>query len=337
MTLTAGVVGGAQGFRPPLAKVSRKLAFHPTLATLRRPLLAAGLALGALAAPLPLLHAVAWAASPSPPPAPSATPAPNPSPTPAPTPAPTPTPTPTPTPPPVAPAAMNLYVSTGFRYQDPNYTACTATSAQDMLNFIATARSGGAGFRWHVTRSSTTRDAILRYERAHDTLSGASKGTDPHGWRNALNYYGWGSSALGAGHMVYDDRSYTSYGAAMRAAVRQMILTRKPVGMLGWAGHHAQMITGYFGLVGNPFATNPDGSWANTFTVGGFYVSDPLRSDAIVNKRVGYASLATTSNLHLRFRSFLQKDSPYDDGYTPGYRVSRTEWYGRFTMLLPLR
>ena len=39
----------------------------------------------------------------------------------------------------------------------------------------------------------------------------------------------------------------------------------------------------------------------------------------------------------LRFRSFLQTDSPYDDGYTPGYRVSRTEWYGRFTLLLPLR
>ena len=314
-----------------------------TLAALRRPLLAAGLAFGALAAPVPLLHAVAWAADPSPSVAPSATPAPSPSASPDPTPAPsadpspTPTPDPTPTPPPSAPAALNLYVSSGFRYQDPNYTACTATSAMDMLNFIAAARSGGTGFRWKPTLSSTTRDKILVYERAHDTLAAASRGTDPHGWRNALNYYGWGGNAMLNGQMVYEDRAFSSYGAAMHAAIRQMILTRKPVGVLGWAGHHAQMLTGYYGLQGDPFAKNADGTWANTFTVVGLYVTDPLRSDAVVNHRVGYTALATTTNLRLRFRSFLQVDSPYDDGYTPGYRVSRTEWYGRFTLLLPTR
>ena len=328
---------------------------HLTLAAVRRPLLAIGLALGALVAPVPLLHAVAWAADPSPSLAPSASPDPSPSPAPdasaspspsppaspdpSPTasPDPTPTPTPDPTPTPSAPVALNLYVSSGFRYQDPNYTACTATSAMDMLNFIVAARSGGTGFRWKTSLSTTTRDKVLAYERAHDTLATASRGSDPHGWRNALNYYGWGASALVDGQMVYEDVAYPSYGAAIHAAVRQMIVTRKPVGILGWAGHHAQMLTGYYGLVGDPFATNADGSWANTFTVVGLYVTDPLRSDAVVNHRVGYTALATTTNLHLRFRSFLQLDSPYDDGYTPGYRRSRTEWYGRFTVLLPVR
>jgi len=320
---------------------------HLALAAIRRPLLAVGLAFGALAAPIPMLHAVAWAADPSPSVAPSASPAPSPSaspdPTPAPsgdptpTPTPDPTPSPTPTPTPSAPPALNLYVSTGFRYQDPNYTACTATSAMDMLNFITAAGSGGTGFRWTPSLSGTTRDKILAYERAHDTLLAASRGTDPHGWRNALNYYGWGSSAMLNGQMVYEDRAFTSYGSAIRTAVRQMILTHKPVGMLGWAGHHAQMLTGYYGLQGDPFAQNLNGTWANTFTVAGLYVTDPLRSDAIVNRRVSYTALATTTNLHLRFRTFLQVDSPYDDGYTPGFRVSRTEWYGRFTLLLPLR
>jgi hypothetical protein len=328
---------------------------HLTLAAIRRPLLALGLALGALAAPVPLLHAVASAADPSPSVAPSATtspsptaspdptPAPSSDPTPAPTPAPSsdptpaPTPDPTPTPPPSAPPALNLFVASGFRYQDPNYTACTATSAMDMLNFIAAAGSGGPGFRWRPTLSSTLRDRVLAYERAHDTLATASRGTDPHGWRNALNFYGWGGGALIDGQMVYEDVSFSSYGAAIHAAVRQMILTRKPVGMLGWAGHHAQMLTGYYGLQGDPFAQNPDGSWTDGFGIAGMFVSDPLRSDAILNRRVAYRALATTTNLHLRFQSFRQLDSPYDDSYTPGYRISRTEWYGRYTLLLPLR
>ena len=67
----------------------------------------------------------------------------------------------------------------------------------------------------------------------------------------------------------------------MHAAVRQMILTHKPVGVLGWAGHHAQMITGYFGLVGDPFATNADGAVHHTFSVGGVLRLGPApRGDA---------------------------------------------------------
>ena len=38
----------------------------------------------------------------------------------------------------------------GFRYQDPNYSACTATSALVMLNTIALNGNGGTGFRWVV-------------------------------------------------------------------------------------------------------------------------------------------------------------------------------------------
>jgi hypothetical protein len=350
---------------PPLrSEVSHRMTPSLMLASLRRPLLAAGLAIGALALPLPILHAAALAADPgaspavtaapdagaspspaprvvanaaaSPSPSPSVAPSPSPSASPAPTPTPDPSPTPTPDPS-SPPAAMNLYAAAGFRYQDPNYVACTAASVMDMLNFVVLNQSGGDGFRWRLNRTGTTRDAILSWERHHDTLIAAAKGTDPHGWRNALNYYGWGSGALYQGTMVYDDVAYSSYDAAMHMAVRQIILTRKPVGLLGWSGHHAQMVTGYYGLAGDPFEKNADGTWTDLFTVTGFYVSDPLRSDSILNRKVSYAALATTSNLRLRYRTYVQTDSPYDDRYEPGYRSSRSEWYGKFTLLLPLR
>ena len=112
---------------------------------------------------------------------PTATPAATPNPTPTPTPAPTASPAPTPTPdpisppppdptPPVAPVSLDLYVTSGFRYQDPNYVACTSTSAMNMLNFILAAGSGGTDFRWTRAVSGGARDAMLRWERNHDTL-----------------------------------------------------------------------------------------------------------------------------------------------------------------------
>ena len=44
----------------------------------------------------------------------------------------------------------------------------------------------------------------------------------------------------------------------MKAAVRALVATGKPVGLLGWRGAHAQMITGYYGLIGDPFARDAD-------------------------------------------------------------------------------
>ena len=60
-----------------------------------------------------------------------------------------------------------------------------------MLNLVAMRSVGGVGFRWTPTNSGAVRDSILAWERKHDTLPGGY-GSDPHGWRNALNFYGWG-------------------------------------------------------------------------------------------------------------------------------------------------
>jgi hypothetical protein len=280
--------------------------------------------------------------SPSPTQTPELTPTPNPTDLPAPTadptppPDPSPSPTPAPTPTPVAPAALDLYVSSGFRYQDPNYSACTSASAMNMLNFILANGSGGPGFRWIRSVSGTKRDTMLRWERNHDTLR-TGTGSDPHGWRNALNYYGWGTAALTSAGRVYDDVSYTSYASAIKAAVRAIIATRKPVGVMGWQGHHAQVITGYYGLAGDPFATDSTGVFSNAFSVGGLYFSDPLRSDRMSHIRVSYSGLQRTTNYRLRFRAFMETDSSLDDPYSSGWRQARFEWYRRFVVILPLR
>lgn len=231
---------------------------------------------------------------------------------------------------------MNLFVASGFAFQDPNMSACTATAARSMLNFVGLRRTGGATFGWSVTNSGAMRDQLLAWERAHDTLPGGT-GSDPHGWRNALNYFGWGAATLTAGSRVYDDRAYATFGGAMRAAVRQLVRTRKPVGLLGWRGTHAQMLTGYYGLSGNPFARDSTGNYRNTFTVTGFYITDPLRKSNIVNRAVRWSTLRYTTNYRLRFQRYYERDSTQDDPYTPGIIRARDEWYKKFVLIMPIR
>lgn len=237
---------------------------------------------------------------------------------------------------PDAPASLNLFHSDAFRYQDPNYAACTSAATMLMLNVIAIRGTGSGGFDWRVSRSGDLRDAILRWSRDHHTMTGGD-GTDPHGWRNALNYYGWGSSNLRSDRF-YDDRSFGSYESAVRAAVRALILTRKPVGVLAWRGRHAQVMTGYYGLEGDPFAKTSSGAWVNDFTVDGVYLSDPLRSADIVNRRISWSSFKSSADTGIRFQRYRETDSPYDDPYTaPDGVPATTEWYDKFVLILPVR
>jgi hypothetical protein len=235
-----------------------------------------------------------------------------------------------------SPESLDLFVGSGFMYQDPNMYACTATSAVDILNFIALGGTGGSGFRWTPTRSASTRDWILNWEHTHDTLAGGN-GSDPHGVRNAINQFGWGKIALTAPYRVYDDIAFYTFDGAMKRTVRAMIETRKPVAILAWAGRHMQMVVGYYGLSGDPFAKDSLGHYTNAFTVAGFYLVDPLKSQTFVNRPIDYASLRDTPNLKFRYRPYLETDSPYDDPYTPGVLPARNEWYGRFVIVAPIR
>jgi hypothetical protein len=234
------------------------------------------------------------------------------------------------------PASLDLFRPEGFRHQDPNYSACTATSALVMLNTIALNGNGGASFRWVVRLGIDPVTSILAWERSHDTLAGGS-GSDPHGWRNALNYYGWGPGALASDARIYDDFAYTSYAKAVKNAIRQLIRTRKPVGILAWGGRHAQFITGYEGLAGNPFAKDGSGRYTNTFTVTAVYLTDPLKADGFVDARITYANLANSTNARLRFVPYTETDSPYDDPYTSGTAAARDEWLNRWVIIAPIR
>ena len=234
------------------------------------------------------------------------------------------------------PAKLDLFRSEGFRYQDPTYSACTAASAMVMLNTIALNGNGGAGFRWSVRLGTDPLNSILAWERSHDTLAGGS-GSDPHGWRNALNYYGWGSGALGSDTRIYNDFAYTSYARAIKNAVRQLIRTRKPVGILAWGGRHAQFITGYDGLSGNPFAKDGNGRYTNAFTIDAVYLTDPLKADGWVDSRITYSALGTSTNWRLRFVPYAETDSPYDDPYTAGTVAAKNEWLNRWVIIAPIR
>ena len=241
-----------------------------------------------------------------------------------------------PTPSSAPPAKLDVFRPGAFRYQDPNYSACTATSALVMLNTIAINGNGGNGFRWSVRLGTDPVSTILAWERSHDTLAGGS-GSDPHGWRNALNYYGWGSGALTSDTRVYDDFAYTSYAKAVKNAIRQLIRTRKPVGILAWGGRHAQFITGYDGLSGNPFAKDGRGRYTNTFTIAAVYLTDPLKSDGFVDARITYSTLGNSTNPRLRFVPYTETDSPYDDPYTAGTVPARDEWLNHWVIVAPIR
>jgi hypothetical protein len=212
---------------------------------------------------------------------------------------------------------LNTYRSSGYLTQDPYYTACTAAATMMMLNFTALGGVRGHGFVWTPStvknRVGDARDmtSVFSFARGHDTLSSAGVGSDPHGWRNALNYYGWGPGALTPSSRIYDDRAYSGFDTAIKDAVRAIARFRKPVGVLAWAGAHAQVMTGYVAVGENPAVST-------AFTVTAVYLSDPLAGNHVVNRLVSISQLRDGS-LTYRFRRYSQTDSPYDDPYTPGW------------------
>jgi hypothetical protein len=240
----------------------------------------------------------------------------------------------------------NLYDYRAFLYQDPYGTACTAASTMIMLNVIAYRKTGGEGFRWtpyrvknNTSNRADTRDmtSILWWSRAHDTLSAWGAGSDGHGWRNALNQYGWGGTAVtDPARRMYDDLEYTSYDRAVHAAVRAIARYRMPVGILGWAGGHAQVMTGYVVDGDNP-------AESDVFTVRYVYLSDPLYKDHMVNAKISNATFQGGS-WRVRFQAYRETDSPYDDPYKSGWKRSSvspttgpSEWYRRWVIVAPIR
>ena len=226
--------------------------------------------------------------------------------------------------------SINVYDDTIVTYQDPDWTACTAAAAQSMLNLIGVTTHadlppprGGSlprtSFRWQVDTSFPVLESILAYERQNMTMYWSSAGTDAHGWRNALNYYGWGSISAG----VYVDSSFTSFDAAAKQTVRSLARTGEPVGILGWFGGHAQYVTGYT-------VQGEDPRISDKYTILGVFLTDPLESDRTRNM---YVTMDTWRNgpLYVRFSPYYYDDSPFTD---PIDGVSgNSQWWSKWVII----
>jgi hypothetical protein len=218
---------------------------------------------------------------------------------------------------------FDLYEPRAQRWQDPDPYACTAAAALSMLNTIA---YGGmdSTIQWQPTVSFSAQESILRFERAHMTMRKSSPGADPHGWRNALNYVGWGS--LDAG--VYRDVAYGSVDAAMKAAVSAVARFQKPVGVLSQSGRHAEVVTGYKVVGDDPHTGSMH------FSIVGVYLTDPWRAARYRDAFMTYARWRWGFTW-LRFDQYRQFDSPYRDPIDG--RIGRSEWYGKWVTVEPVK
>jgi hypothetical protein len=225
-----------------------------------------------------------------------------------------------------------MYNAGGMRYQNPDLTACTAAAAQVMLNMATawtdyTPAPGKATptkpHGWKVDVSYTRMEGLLAYERKYGTMLLTWPGADAHGWRDALNYYGWGSIKAN----VYRDLTYKSFAAAARATVMALAMYRKPVGILALKGDHAQVVTGYRVKGYDPR------TGSTNFQILGVYLSDPMKSDGYLN---AYIPLATWSGgaKHIRFTPYLMTNSPYVDSLD--HQQGNAEWDGKWVIVAPV-
>ena len=231
--------------------------------------------------------------------------------------------------------AFNLYDRRAIRYQNPDLTACTAAMTQSMLNTIyytstqplsamTAAQASQPAFRWKPTVLASTQKSILRFERSHMTMYTGTLGSDAHGWRNALNYYGWGSIDAG----VYKDFAYTTFDQAVKATVRDIALTNEPVGILSEYGSHAEIVTGYSVTGADPRTGSLD------FKVNGVYLTDPLRERHATDHYATYQEWQTTGTPLVRFFPFLQVDSVIRDPIDG--QIGRYEWWKKFVIVAPV-
>jgi hypothetical protein len=227
---------------------------------------------------------------------------------------------------------MNMYRNGAVRWQNPDWRACTAAATMSMLNLIAYRSTEvlpvreGAPIRtdvvWQVDTSYGMQEDILKFERDHMTTGRWIDGTDPHGWRNALNWYGWGSLTAG----VYVDASYSNFENAAHATVASLARTGKPVGILGWSGSHAQYVTGYEVTGGDPRVSD-------NFTIDGVYLTDPWRPDAVRNKLVTFEEWKRGPD-YIRFGPYWQTDYTTRDPIDG--QVGHKEWRGKFVIEQPV-
>jgi putative cell wall-binding protein len=221
----------------------------------------------------------------------------------------------------------NLYRAAGVRWQQPDTYACAATSAMMMLNFVALGSTPpGDGFAWTPSVSLDLQTQILAYERANMTMVlDGTNGTDPHGWRNALNFYGWGSLTAD----IYRDQAFATADAGLKAAVVAAAEFGKSTGMLMLNGKHAEVINGWDVEGADPSTGSTD------FTINGVWLTDPWQPSGRQDAYVQLPWLQSAASGFLRFGPYLETDSPGTDPIDG--KVGKDEWYGKYVIVAAVR
>jgi hypothetical protein len=125
---------------------------------------------------------------------------------------------------------MNLYRPGVFVHQaDKEW--CVAAAVQNMLNVIRLREDGRAP----DTSTKTQRALYQRIVELTTWEDSHNGGTGPGGWARILTEKGY----------PYELRVYDTRNAAMRAAATALRETRRPVGVLAWAGVHSWVLTGF--------------------------------------------------------------------------------------------
>jgi hypothetical protein len=183
----------------------------------------------------------------------------------------------------------------------------------------------GDGFSWTPSISYDLQTEILAFERQNMTMvTEGTNGTDPHGWRNALNAYGWGSLTAD----VYRDLSFGTFDEAVKAAIVSGAQFGKPAGLLMLAGRHAMILHGW-DVSGDDPATG-----STNFTVNGVWLTDPWEPNGHQNAFVWHSWLQS-GPASVRFTPYLETDSPYRDAIDG--QVGIEEWLGRYVILAAVR
>ena len=192
---------------------------------------------------------------------------------------------------------------------------CTCSTRSPTATRAATASAGGRPGQEDRRTSNTARhdlDPRVLAALRHPPRS-TSAGSDAHGWRNALNYYGWGKGAMTDADpsrlrrprlllVRVGDEGRRPRDRAVRHAGRRARLGRRP---------RAGASPGYV-------VTGKDPSTSSDFTIQWLYLSDPLVESSIRNHRTSYGTMRDGA-LRFRFQWYRETDSPYDDPYTSGW------------------
>lgn len=131
---------------------------------------------------------------------------------------------------------MNLYRRGDFVSQFESWY-CLPAAMQTMINIMEPGRPD---------RTRRTQDRLYRLARRYSTDRLEGKGAEPVGWARALERLGYGE---------WEVKAYRTRGQAVKAAVKALRMTGRPVGMLTWRGAHSWVMSG-FRATADPALTN---------------------------------------------------------------------------------